>query len=150
MSWPYSEAELCTLVIREAAHAIIVADREGVIRLWNRGAEELFAYSAEEALGQSLNLIIPERHRQAHWEGYYRAMAKGQTKYARGQLLSVPALRRDGSRISVEFTVALLKDVNGEVQGIAAVMADVTERWQREKALREQLAQLERRLGETM
>ncbi len=148
MSWPYDHRELAWHVVHEAADAVVVADREGIIRFWNRRAEEIFGYRADEAVGQSLDLIIPERHRQRHWEGYHRVIATGETKYGRGQLLSVPALRRDGSRLSLEFTIALLRDAAGQVQGIAAIMRDVTERWQQERALRERIAELESRLAQ--
>ena len=149
MSWPLDDRELAWQVVHEAGDAVIVADREGVIRLWNRRAEEMFGYSASEALGRTLDIIIPERHRERHWEGYRRVMATGETKYGRGSLLSVPALRKDGSRLSVEFTIILLKGDDGQVEGIAAVMRDVTERWQQERALRERIAELESRLART-
>jgi PAS domain S-box-containing protein len=142
------ERELAWRIVSEAGDAVIVADRQGVIRFWNRRAEEMFGYSAREAVGQTLDIIVPERHRQRHWEGYHRAMATGETRYGRGQLLSVPAQRRDGSSLSVEFTIALLRDADGRVEGIAAIMRDVTERWQRERALRQRLAELESRLAQ--
>ncbi|HXG41764.1 MAG TPA: PAS domain S-box protein [Dehalococcoidia bacterium] len=148
MSWPNDERDLAWQVVAEAGDAIVVADREGVIRFWNRRAEEIFGYSSQEALGQTLDIIVPERHRERHWEGYRRVMATGQTKYGRGELLSVPALRKDGSRLSVEFTITLLKGQDGRVQGIAAIMRDVSERWQQERALRERLAELEARLAQ--
>ncbi|GBD13607.1 Sensor protein FixL [bacterium HR24] len=147
MSGPLSTDDLAQRIVAEAGDAIIVADREGTIRLWNRRAEEMFGYPVAEALGQSLDIIVPERHRQRHWEGYRRVMATGETKYGRGELLSVPAVRRDGSRISVEFTITLLKDAAGQVEGVAAIMRDVTERWQQERALRDRLAELESRLA---
>ncbi len=147
MSGPLSTDDLAQRIVAEAGDAIIVADREGTIRLWNRRAEEMFGYLVAEALGQSLDIIVPERHRQRHWEGYRRVMATGETKYGRGELLSVPAVRRDGSRISVEFTITLLKDAAGQVEGVAAIMRDVTERWQQERALRDRLAELESRLA---
>jgi PAS domain S-box-containing protein len=147
VSGPLSTDGLAQRIVAEAGDAIIVADREGTIRLWNRRAEEMFGYPAAEALGQSLDIIVPERHRQRHWEGYRRVMATGETKYGRGELLSAPAVRRDGSRISVEFTITLLKDAAGQVEGVAAIMRDVTERWQQEKALRDRLAELESRLA---
>jgi len=147
VSGPLSTDDLAQRIVAEAGDAIIVADREGTIRLWNRRAEEMFGYLVAEALGQSLDIIVPERHRQRHWEGYRRVMATGETKYGRGELLSVPAVRRDGSRISVEFTITLLKDAAGQVEGVAAIMRDVTERWQQERALRDRLAELESRLA---
>lgn len=133
---------LCRQIVERAPDAMIVADPEGSIRLWNPGAETLFGYTAEEALGRSLDLIIPERLRARHWEGFRRAMAAGTTKYGR-ELLGVPAIRRDGSRFSLEFSVALLKGPGGEVIGVAAIMRDVTERFQEQQQLRKRLAALE-------
>lgn len=136
---------LCRRIIEGAHDAVIFADREGKVRLWNTGAEETFGYTAAEAVGQSLDIIIPEKHRPRHWEGYYRVMATGVTKYGR-ELLKVPALRKDGTRISIEFTIVPVKDEAGNMVGIAAIIRDVTERWEEEKALRTRLAELEARL----
>jgi len=135
-------AQLCQQLVAEAPDAIIFADRAGVIRLWNRGAEALFGYTAAEAVGQTLDLIIPERLRARHWEGYHRVMATGVTRYGR-ELLAVPAVHKDGRRISLEFTVTLLRDETGAPLGAAAIIRDVTARWEHEKALRARLAALE-------
>ncbi len=131
---------------RQSPDAFVFADGEGIIRLWNRGAERLFGYTADEACGESLDLIIPENLRGRHWDGYRRVMATGETGYA-ARLLSAPALRKDGARISVEFSMAIIRDRTGAIVGSGAVMRDVTERWQREKALKERLADLERSGG---
>jgi PAS domain S-box-containing protein len=136
-------ARLCQHIVDTTQDAIIFADREGMIRLWNAGAETIFGYAATEALGQSLDLLIPDHLRARHWEGYRRVMATGRTPYAR-QLLAVPGLRKDGTRISLEFTVVLIEETPGEVLGIAAVLRDVTERWHREKALQARLAETAR------
>jgi PAS domain S-box-containing protein len=124
--------------------AVIFADRQGVVRLWNRGAETMFGYAASEALGRSLDLIIPERFRARHWEGYHQVMATGVTRYGQ-RLLAVPAMRKDGRRISIEFSIALLKDERGEVAGALAIVRDVTARWEAERELRARLAALEKR-----
>lgn len=121
--------------------AVVFADRQGVVRLWNRAAETMFGYSAAEALGQSLDLIIPERFRARHWDGYRQVMTTGVTSYGQ-RLLAVPAMRKDGERISIEFSIALLKDERGEVTGAAAVVRDVTARWQAEREMRRRLAAL--------
>ena len=118
-------------IVEEMSEAVIFADREGVVRLWNRGAETMFGYSAAEALGQSLDLIIPERFRARHWDGYRQVMATGVTSYGE-RLLAVPAMRKDGQRISIEFSIALMKDERGEVAGAVAVVRDVTARWRAE------------------
>jgi len=136
---------LCENIVEQSPIAIIVGDREGVVRLWNAGAETLFGWSAQEALGKSMDLIIPEKHRPRHWEGYDRVMGSGVTKYGRN-LLAVPALTKDGRRISIEFNVVLLKDAEGRVLGIAATMQDVTARWERDKTLRAHVAELEAKL----
>jgi len=127
-------------VLSTRADAIVAADREGIIRFWNRGAERIFGHAADAAIGRSLDLIIPERLRQRHWDGYRHTMATGQSRYGEGDLLSVPALRADGATISVEFTIAPLKSVAGKMIGIVAIMRDVTARFEEMRALRRKLA----------
>ncbi len=139
---------LAEAIVREAAEAIVVTDPDGIIRLWNRGAERLFGYQATEALGRDLDLIIPERLRERHWAGYRKTMATGHTRYG-DTLLRVPATHRDGRRLSIEFSVALLRDDDGRTAAISAVIRDVTDRWNEEKALRARLAELERRSPES-
>jgi PAS domain S-box-containing protein len=141
--------QLCRRIVDEAQDAIIYADREGMIRLWNAGAETLFGYTGDEALGQSLDLIIPERLRQRHWDGYHRVMATGETRYGPGELLAVPGMRKDGTRISLEFSIAMLRDEGGSLIGIAAILRDVSERFERDRALRTRLAELEAQLRST-
>jgi PAS domain S-box-containing protein len=133
---------LCTTIVREAQDAIVLADRDGIIRLWNAGAETMFGYPAEEALGQTLDLVIPERLRARHWAGYRETMATGVTRYAR-QVLAVPAIRNDGASISVEFTIALLHEPSGALLGPAAIIRDVAARWEQERLLKKRLAALE-------
>jgi PAS domain S-box-containing protein len=137
---------LCQQIVETAADAIVFADREGKIRLWNSGAELIFGYSAEEAVGQTLDLLVPEKLRQRHWEGYRQVMATGVTRYG-SEVLAVPAVKSDGNRISVEFTIILLKDRTGEPLGTAAIMRDVTERWEKEKELKKRLSELEKRVS---
>ena len=129
-------------IVEHAPDAIIMADREGIIRLWNAGASAVFGYSAAEAIGQSLDLIIPERFRTRHWDGFQKVMETGVTKYG-ADLLAVPAVRNDGRGISVEFSVTLLRDPADKVLGIAAIMRDVTQRRNEEKQVRQRLADLE-------
>lgn len=144
----YTHKCLYQQIVDNAYDGIIFADTKGLIRLWNSGAEAIFGYSAEEALGQSLDLIIPERFRARHWEAYYRVMETGVTKYAHEDLLAVPALHKDGSRISIEFRMVLVFDDAGSVLGAAAIIRDVTKRWQQEKELREQIDTLKAKLKE--
>ncbi|MBI2761312.1 MAG: PAS domain S-box protein [Chloroflexi bacterium] len=129
-------------IVMEAQDAIILADRDGVIRVWNAGAEVMFGHSAEEAIGRTLDLIIPERLRPRHWEGYTRVMQTGVTRYGR-ELLAVPGVRKDGARISLEFSITILKDDAGAISGIAAILRDVTTRFEQDRALRQRLAGLE-------
>jgi len=133
---------LAERIVRDAPDAIIAADTDGRIVLWNAGAERLFGHPAARALGQSLDLIIPEPFRARHWAGYRAVMQSGATRYGTA-LLRVPALHQDGRRISVAFTVGLLKDQAGTVEGIFALLRDDTERWQTERQLRQRLAELE-------
>ncbi|MBK3799166.1 PAS domain S-box protein [Azospirillum brasilense] len=127
-------------LLNSPAEAIAYSDRDGVIRFWNAGAERVFGFTADEALGQSLDIIIPDRQRQRHWDGYDQVMKTGESRYGSGDLLSVPATRKDGTRISVEFTIVPLKDADGTMMGMAAVMRDVTARFDELKALRRQAA----------
>jgi len=120
--------------------AIIYADAEGVIRRWNRGAVRIFGFAEAEALGRSLDIIIPENLRERHWQGYRATMRTGQSRYGDGQLLSVPAVRKDGARISVEFTIVPFTDDSGQMVGIAAIIRDTTARFEELRALRRQLA----------
>src|SRR5215468_10837193 len=122
-------------LVHAAGDAIIVADVEGLI-----------GFTAAEAVGHSLDLIIPERFRERHWQGYHAVMRTGQTRY-HADVLRVPALRKDGQRLSIAFTVALLHTSDGYLTGIAAIVRDDTERWQEEQALRRRLAELEGRSG---
>jgi PAS domain S-box-containing protein len=133
---------LCESIVEQIPLAVVFGDREGVVRLWNAGAEAMFGWSAEEALGKAMDMIIPEKQRARHWEGYFHVMETGITKYGLS-VLAVPALTKDGRRISVEFNVALLKAADGRVLGAAACIQDVTARWERDKALRARLAELE-------
>ena len=129
-----------------AGDAIVAADPQGAIIFWNAAAERIFGYTRSEALGRSLDLIIPERQRAPHWEGYRRVMQTGQTRYGT-EVLRVPALHKDGRRLSIAFTVALLPSDSGGVASIAAIMRDETARWNEERELRRRLAELEGKSG---
>jgi PAS domain S-box-containing protein len=137
---PVPEAWLVQLV-HQAADAVVIADPDGRIRFWNAAATRVLGWSPEEAVGQSLDIIIPERQRSAHWDGYRRVMASGETRYG-DQLLRVPSLHPDGQRRSIAFTVTLLKDADGAVTAIAAIIRDETQRWQEERDLRSRLSEL--------
>jgi PAS domain S-box-containing protein len=129
-------------VLLTRSDAIIAADRDGIICFWNPGAERMFGHASGEAIGRSLDLIIPERLRQRHWDGFRQTMETGRSRYGEGDLLSVPALRKDGTTISVEFTIVLLKSEPVGVRGIVAIMRDVTPRFEEMRQLRRKLAEI--------
>jgi len=141
MAWENNDS-LFRRIVESSPEAIVFSDRDGIIRIWNGGAEAIFGYSAREAVGESLDIIVPENMRERHWEGYSRVMKTGATKYGK-DLLTVPGIRKDGSRVSLEFSVALIRYEDGALLGISAVMRDVTTRWQKEKEMKERLAALE-------
>ena len=134
-------------MVDESPTAMLFADREGMIRLWNTGAAAMFGYSREEALGQSLDLIVPERQRGRHWEGWEKVMATGVTRYGK-EPLAVPALRKDGARISIEFNILLVRGPDGKLAGAAAYLSDVTARWQQQKEMKARLQALEAKAAE--
>lgn len=124
--------QLAEWIVEQTTDALIYADRDGVIRRWNPAAGSLFGFDSAEALGQSLDLIIPERLRAAHWAGYRAAMASGGTRLA-GRPSLTRAVRKDGGKLYVEMTFAVVKDEAGGVVGSVAIARDVTERVQRDK-----------------
>lgn len=127
-------------IVATRADAIIAADSDGIIQFWNPGAERIFGYGSAEAIGRSLDLIIPERLRQRHWHGYRATMATGTSRYGDGDVLAVPALHKNGSTISVEFTIVPLKSDTGAMIGMAAIMRDVTKRFEELRTLKRKLA----------
>jgi PAS domain S-box-containing protein len=131
---------LAQAILASASDAVIAADRDGVVRFWNPGAERIFGYSRQEALGQSLDIIIPERLRKRHWDGYAQVVATGKSRYGAGDVLAVPAVTKDGAGISVEFTIAPLTD-GPQLVGLVAVMRDVTARFNELRDLRRKLAE---------
>jgi PAS domain S-box-containing protein len=138
---------LLAQLVKSLADAVVVADPEGTITYWNDAAVALFGWQADEAVGRPLDIIIPERLRRRHGDGYRRVMRTGHTQYG-DRLLEVPALHRDGHSFSIAFTVTLLKRP-GEQQpfAIAAVLRDDTQRWQRSRDDRQRIAALEAQLG---
>jgi PAS domain S-box-containing protein len=132
---------LSEAILSTRSDAIVAADRDGIIRFWNPGAERIFGHLTSDAVGQSLDLIIPERLRQRHWDGYRKTMKTGQSRYGEGDLLSVPAVRKDGSTISIEFTIVPLKAKAGKMIGIIAILRDVTKRFEEMRLLRRKLAE---------
>jgi PAS domain S-box-containing protein len=136
-------SSLLEALLQTSSDAIVVSDAEGRIVFWNPGAARIFGFDAVEAVGQSLDLIIPERLRARHWQGYRHVMATGHSRYGEGDLLSVPALTKDGRRISVEFTIVMLRDEHGIAVGMASIMRDSTKHFEELKSLRRRIAELE-------
>lgn len=129
-------------LVEDSPDAMIFADREGVIRVWNRAAERIFGFTAEAALGQTLDLIVPERFREQHWTGFDRALAARATKYV-GQSLPTRALRADGAQLTVELSFAIILGEDGEAAGALATARDITERFEADRELRRRLRDLE-------
>jgi PAS domain S-box-containing protein len=129
-------------LLRTRSEAIIAADREGNICFWNPGAERIFGHAEADAIGRSLDLIIPERLRNRHWDGYRGTIATGKSRYGEGDVLAVPAQHKSGATISIEFTVQPLRDSSGAIIAIVAIIRDVTKRF-------EEIRQLRRRLTES-
>ncbi len=129
-------------LVTTAGDAIVVANAAGNIVLWNAAAERIFGFTAGEAMGQTLDIIIPERLRQRHWEGYHKTMATGQTRYG-AEVLRVPAVRKDGGALSIAFTVSMLYGADGNVTGIVSIIRDDTARWDEERALKQRVRELE-------
>lgn len=121
---------------------VVVCDASGTIVFWNAAATRIFGFTEADAVGQSLDLIIPQRQQQRHWDGYHKTMATGETRYG-SDILRVPALHKEGKPLSIAFTVALLHGADGTVTGIAAVVRDDTARWAEERALRARVRELE-------
>jgi PAS domain S-box-containing protein len=126
-------------ILSTKSDAIVAADNHGIIYFWNPGAERIFGYASAEAVGQSLDIIIPERLRKRHWDGYSHVMSGGGSRYESGDVLAVPAIKSDGRRISIEFTIVSLRDGAGNLTGLAAIMRDVTQRFEEMRALKERL-----------
>jgi len=132
---------LADAILTMESDAVIATDRAGMVNFWNPGAARIFGFTADEAIGQSLDLIIPPNLRARHWEGFNRVMATGESHYGHGDLLSVPAQAKSGQRISVEFTIAMLKDADGRPAGTVAILRDVTKRFEEVRALKRQIAE---------
>jgi PAS domain S-box-containing protein len=128
-------------VLQTHSDAIVAADREGIIRFWNAGAERIFGHASHDAIGRSLDLIVPERLRQRHWDGYRHTIETGKSRYGEGDVLSVPALHKNGATISIDFTIVPLKNESDEMIGMIAIMRDVTKRFEEIRRLKRQLAE---------
>ena len=133
---------LADAMLATESDAIIATDRAGIITFWNPGAVRIFGFTADEATGRSLDLIIPPNLRARHWDGFHRVMTTGESHYGHGDLLSVPAQTKSGQRVSVEFTITMLKDGDNRPAGTIAILRDITKRFEEIRALRRQIADL--------
>ncbi len=133
-------------VVGAMGDAVVICDVQGQVTVWNPGAERLFGWTAEEALGQRMDMIVPERLRKRHWDGYDRSMATGKTRYAH-DVLRVPAVDKAGRAMSIAFTVFMLTDETGHVTACGSVIRDETDRFAQDRALRQRVAELEARLA---
>ena len=138
------EPALFEALVEQIPDAVVFADRDGVIRVWNRGAEAVFGYSSAEVLGKSLDIIIPEQLRDAHWKGFRKAIDTGQTRH-QGRALVTRSVHKDGSRLYVELSFGLVKNMAGAVTGAFATGRDCTARYLSERALRARVSELERK-----
>ncbi len=146
-----AEPDLYRAIVELGPDAVICSDRDGMIRVWNRGAETVFGYSSAEVLGKSLDVIIPEELRDAHWKGFRKVVATGRIRH-QGRALVTRSVHKDGSRLYVELTFGLVKDMAGAVTGSFAIGRGCTARYQSERALRARVSELEAKLaasGET-
>lgn len=136
------QTDVCRRIVEQTPDAIIFADREGRIRIWNRGSESVFGFSPEEVLGKSLNVIIPEELRKRHWEGFSKAISEGRTRMG-GRVMDTRALHKDGRRLYVAMSFAVILDESGHAEGALAIGRDVTDRYLVDKALGKHAAGLE-------
>ena len=134
-------------LVENAADAIMVCDAAGKITLWNAASTRMFGFTEAEAMGQSLDIIIPQRQQARHWEGYHVTMASGITKYG-ASVLRVPAVHKDGHTLSIAFTVSLMHDAVGNVSAIVAIVRDESVKFAEERALRKRITELEVDLGQ--
>ena len=133
-------------LVEAVGDAIVASDASGAITLGNPAAQRMFGFTETEALGQSLDIIIPQRQQQRHWDGYQKTMATGQTKYG-NDVLRVPAVHKDGHGLSIAFMVALLHTLDKKVAAIVAVIRDETARFTEDRNLRKRLMELESQLA---
>ncbi len=134
-------------LVESAADAIMACDAAGKITLWNAASTRMFGFTELEAMGQSLDIIIPQRQQARHWEGYHVTMASGITKYG-ASVLRVPAVHKDGHTLSIAFTVSLMHDAEGKVAAIVAIVRDESVKFAEERALRKRIIELEIDLGQ--
>lgn len=133
-------------LVEAVGDAVMAADASGAITLWNPACERIFGHTEAEAMGKSLDMIIPQRQQQRHWDGFAKTMASGKTKYGT-TVLRVPAVHKDGHSLSIAFSVAMLFTPEQKVDSIVAVVRDESAKFAEDRALRKRLAELELQLG---
>lgn len=133
-------------LVTSVGDGVIAADTSGAITLWNPACERMFGFTEAEALGKSLDLIVPQRQQKPHWEGYHKTMATGITKYG-NDVLRVPAVHKDGHTLSIAFTVSMLHQPDGAVSTIVAVIRDESAKFAEDRQLRKRLMELEAQLA---
>ena len=133
-------------LVTSVGDGIMASDAKGLITLWNPACTRLFGFTEAEALGKSLDLIIPQRQQKPHWEGYDKTMATGITKYG-NDVLRVPAVHKDGHTLSIAFTVSMLHNPDGSVSAIVAVIRDESVKFAQERALKKRITELEMELA---
>jgi PAS domain S-box-containing protein len=138
-------ADVYRWIVEQTTDAVIFADREGLIRIWNRSAESVFGFSADDVMGQSLDIIIPAELRKRHWEGFRRAIEAGKTRLG-SRVLVTSGLHKDGSRLYVDLSFAVIVDDAGRAEGALAIGRNVTDRYLADKALRKRAAELEAKM----
>lgn len=137
------DTQLQTDLLDQGPDAVIFAGTDGLVAYWNAAAERIFGHTSAAAMGQSLDIIIPEQYREAHWTAYDRALADGDTKY-RGQSLATRSVRADGEKIYVELSFGIIKDAAGASIGAIATARDITERFTADREMRRKLRELEK------
>lgn len=137
------DTQLQTDLLDQGPDAVIFAGTDGLVAYWNAAAERIFGHTSAAAMGQSLDIIIPEQYREAHWTAYARALADGDTKY-RGQSLATRSVRADGEKIYVELSFGIIKDAAGASIGAIATARDITERFTADREMRRKLRELEK------
>ena len=133
-------------LVAAVGDAIVACGADGAISVWNPAAEYIFGFTAAEAIGQSLDIIIPERLRKRHWDGYDKTMETGVTRYGH-DVLRVPAVNKKGEPLSIAFTVGMLHAADGKVSAVVASMRDETARFNEDRAMKKRIAELEAQLG---
>ena len=131
---------------QQAWEAVIFADRGGHIRIWNHGAEAIFGFSAGETIGASLDIIVPERFRRAHWSGFHKAIESGRTQHG-GEVRTTRGLHKDGRKLYVELTFGLVRTLAGEVAGSVAIGRPGNERFAKDAGMQARVAALQLELA---